>query len=461
MMSFLSVLALAPPAHAFCGTYVATGEASVHNRASQVVVATDGTRTVLTLANDYDGDAYSFGLIIPVPGSVNAADITVTDRIALDILDVYTAPRMVAYSCDDVLWIPGDSGEWEDVGPGGSSGCMGSSSSPAFTQTSDSGSAGHAVGGLGSGSFAGGTTSEHFTVGEYELDLIDAVGANGLDTWLDANGFVLPLGADSVLAEAVTAGAQFLVARVAPEAVSESRPWLSPIQIRYDGADMVLPIRLGATASEGEQDIVVFGIAPMAAGALAVANYPFFEVDTHCLIGDDLDAGYEALFAEAYAAADRGGRAGWALEFLSPQGVCDPLPPGGTIESGVLSALGFDGGVENATLSRLHVRGAAAEIDQDLVLFQSGVNSYWQQDYIQTADYMDSYFRVCGEEEVRSEEGCPPPETEVPDVSDADADAAEDAVEAKSSEGCCAAVAVTPFLALAVLRRRSGARLLT
>lgn len=58
-----------------------------------------------------------------------------------------------------------------------------------------------------------------------------------------------------------------------------------------------------------------------------------------------------------------GGRAGWALEFLSPQGVCDPLPPGGTIESGVLSALGFDGGVENATLSRLHVRGAAAEID--------------------------------------------------------------------------------------------------
>lgn len=450
MIAFFFLLT---PAHAFCGTYVGTGEARVHNRASQVVVATDGIRTVLTLANDYDGDASSFGLIIPVPASVRVEDVTVTDRVALDTLDLYTAPRMVAYSCDDVLWIPGDSGTWTDVGPDASAGCMGSSSSPAFTQSSDSGSSGKAEGGgLGSGSFAGGTTSQHFTAGEYDLDLIDAVGVNGLDSWLDANGFVLPVGADSVLAEAVTGGAQFLVARVAAEAVCESRPWLSPIQIRYDGADMVLPIRLGATASEGEQDIVVFGIGPMTTGALAIANYPFFEVDTHCLLGDDLDAGYDALFTEAYAKADRGGRAGWALEFLSPQGVCDPLPPGGTIESDVLSALGFLGGVENATLSRLHVRGAPAEIDQDLVLYASGVNAFWQQDYIQTADYMDSYFRVCGEEEIRSDEGCPEPEHDVPPA----VSEAEDAMEAKPSGGCCAAVGVSPFLAFALWRRRRG-----
>lgn len=455
---FVFFLTLTPAAQAFCGTYVGTDGSPVHNRASQVVVATDGSQTVLTLANDYDGDAAAFGLIIPVPSTVVVEDITVTTRDALDTLDLYSAPRLVAYTCEDVVWVPGETGGWEDLGPGGSSsGCGGSSSSPEFSQQSDSGTEGYETGGgLGSGRFARGASSEHFTAGEYELDLVDAAGPRGLQVWLDASGFMLPEGADAVLAEAVTAGASFLVARVVPEAVSEERTWLSPIQIRYDGTEMVLPIRLGATASEGEQDILVYGIGPSETGALAIANYPSFTVDTHCLIGDDLAGGYEALFTEAYAAAAREGRAGWTLEFLSEQGVCDPLPPDGPIESSVLAALGFAGGIENATLSRLHVRGSPGEIDQDLVLYASGLNSYWQQDYIQSADHMDAYFRECGASTIVGEESCPEPDYDPPSTDDAgDADVALDDDDSASSSLCASGMIVPLLLfSAAALRRR-------
>ncbi len=459
MFAFLLALALLPSSHAFCGTYVGTDGATVHNKASQVVVATDGSQTVLTLANDYDGDAASFGLIIPVPGGTTAVDITVTDRTALDVLDVYSAPRLVAYSCADVIWIPGETGGWSDQGVEGSSGCGGGGTSPGMSDTSDAGSSGsEAGGGLSTSLFAEGTTSEHFTAGEYELDLVDAAGIAGLQHWLDNNGFSLPDGAESVVAEAVSGGARFLVARVALDEVSAERPWLSPIQVRYDGTDLVLPIRLGATASVGEQDIVVYGISPTAAGALAIANYPQFEVETDCLLGDELGAGYDALFTASYAAADRGGRAGWALEFLSMQGACDPLPPSGTIQSSVLAGLGFGLGIENATLSRLHLRGVAAEIDQDLVLYPSGVNDYWQQDYIAPAESMDAYFPQCGGDISPDAEGCPEPDYDPPDRDDV-----EDAVEVDDGEapssGCCAASLLAPVLTLslgALLRRRRG-----
>ncbi len=462
MPLFSLVLALfAPRAFAFCGTYAASAGGAVVNHASQVVVATDGTTTTLTLANDFSGDTASFGLVIPLDGSVTAADITVTTRDALDVLDTYTAPRLVSYTCADVIWVPGESGGWEDYSPDGSGGgCGGGYSSPSLGY--DSGSAGYeSGGGLGTSEYAGGVTAEHFTAGEYALDLVSADQPGALQGWLDDNGFVLPEGAGAVLGEAVTAGATVLVARVAAEAEVGEDTWLSPIQVRYSGSEVSLPIRLGATASEGEQDILVYGISRDDQGALAVANYPRFDVDSHCMLAtDDLASGYDAAFTAAYAAADRGGRAGWALEFLSKQGVCDPLPPSGPIESSVLADLGFGAGVENSTLSRLHLRGTAAEIDQDLVLYASGVNTYWQQDYIAQADHMDAYFRVCGESAVAGDDACPEPDYDPPSADTDDIPSGlRDTGSASTKPGCggpCAGGLALPLAVLAAgsIRRR-------
>ena len=45
----------APAALAFCGFYVAKADAKLFNKASQVVLVRDGDRTVLTMANDFQG----------------------------------------------------------------------------------------------------------------------------------------------------------------------------------------------------------------------------------------------------------------------------------------------------------------------------------------------------------------------------------------------------------------------
>ena len=466
--TLLTILLSANTAAAFCGTYVGTADGSVLNRDSQVVVAVENGVTTLTLANDFDGAAADFGLVIPVPGDTTTADVTVTDRTALDTLDAYTAPRMVQYSCDDIFWIPGETGGWTDYGPSGSSsGCGGTGSSPEFSEQSTADSGSYAGGGLGSEQFGFSVEAERFTAGEYELALLDAEGVSGLSAWLGTNGYGLPEGAGSLVQEAIDGGARFLVAKVTAAELETERAWLSPIQIRYHGNDVVLPIRLGATASAGEQDILIYGITSMESGALAVSNYPSVAVESDCILGDydgdgasdDLAAGYDGLFASTYTESEREGRAGWTLEFNSPQGVCDPLPPGGTIGSETLVALGFAAGVENAMLARIHLRGTPEELDQDLVLYESAYGDYWQQAYIQDNAQMRAYFPICGLGIDESVDACPEPDYDPPsydDIDEVDDVTTDQADDADTGSCLCASTAFPPVvvLGLVALRRR-------
>ena len=52
---------------AFCGFYVAKADTKLFNKASQVVLVRDGDRTVLTMANDFQGEPKEFALVMPVP----------------------------------------------------------------------------------------------------------------------------------------------------------------------------------------------------------------------------------------------------------------------------------------------------------------------------------------------------------------------------------------------------------
>jgi hypothetical protein len=56
-----------PSARAFCGFYVAGVDAKLFNRASQVIIARNGNNTILTMANDFQGDVKDFAMVVPVP----------------------------------------------------------------------------------------------------------------------------------------------------------------------------------------------------------------------------------------------------------------------------------------------------------------------------------------------------------------------------------------------------------
>ena len=79
--------ALASTAQAFCGFYVAKADTSLFNQASQVVLVRDANRTVITMANDFEGDVEDFAIVIPVPTMIEREQINVGDRAVIQHLD--------------------------------------------------------------------------------------------------------------------------------------------------------------------------------------------------------------------------------------------------------------------------------------------------------------------------------------------------------------------------------------
>lgn len=53
-------------AFAFCGFYVGGAGAEMYADATQVVLLRDGTRTVLSMQNRYEGPLADFAMVIPV-----------------------------------------------------------------------------------------------------------------------------------------------------------------------------------------------------------------------------------------------------------------------------------------------------------------------------------------------------------------------------------------------------------
>ena len=56
-----------PAILAFCGFYVGGADQQLFNDATQVVLMRDGTRTVLSMQNNYKGPPEDFAMVVPVP----------------------------------------------------------------------------------------------------------------------------------------------------------------------------------------------------------------------------------------------------------------------------------------------------------------------------------------------------------------------------------------------------------
>src|SRR4029079_18681357 len=103
-------------ASAFCGLYVAKADTKLWNEASKVVMVRDGDRTVMTLANDYQGDAKDFAMVIPIPTKIERGQIHIGDRAPIDHLDAYSAPRLVEYTDEDPCTPPAPAAEMMALG---------------------------------------------------------------------------------------------------------------------------------------------------------------------------------------------------------------------------------------------------------------------------------------------------------------------------------------------------------
>jgi len=93
----LALAAHAGTAHAFCGFYVSGSGEKMFNDATQVVLMRDGTRTVLSMQNDFHGPLEDFAMVVPVPVVLHEPDVKTLPKDVFDHVDSLGSPRLVEY----------------------------------------------------------------------------------------------------------------------------------------------------------------------------------------------------------------------------------------------------------------------------------------------------------------------------------------------------------------------------
>ncbi len=231
----LPLFLFAQPVLAFCGFYVSQADTSLYNHASQVIIAKDGDRTVLTMANDYQGEVKDFALVVPVPVVLQEDQVNVGERKIIERLDNFSAPRLVEYfdnnPCDDY------------------SRDMIMEALPAAP------SASRGAGQKLSNEALGVTIENKFSVGEYDILILSAKESNGLETWLTQNNYRIPAGATDVLGAYIKQGLKFFVAKVnLKEFDRQGFQSLRPLMMAYESPKFMLPIRLGMVNADGPRN---------------------------------------------------------------------------------------------------------------------------------------------------------------------------------------------------------------
>src|SRR5262245_66310245 len=95
---FLALLLFASTeAFSFCGFFVGKADTKLFNQASKVVLVRDENRTVITMANDYQGELKDFAIVVPVPVVLKKEQVHIGDPKILERLDAFSAPRLVEY----------------------------------------------------------------------------------------------------------------------------------------------------------------------------------------------------------------------------------------------------------------------------------------------------------------------------------------------------------------------------
>ena len=350
------------PAHAFCGFYVSGADEALVNDATMVVLMREGSRTVLSMQNHYQGPPEDFAMVVPVPTVLAEGDVKVLRDSVFRRVDRLAAPRLVEYweqdPCGGISTI--DDLLDQAIGGGGSVSRMysGRTSRPSVTVEAE------------------------FTVGEYEVVILSARDSAGLDAWLRDNDYAIPRGAAAVLRPYVEAGMKFFVAKVdvAKVRFEDGQAKLSPIRFHYDSETFSLPVRLGLLNAEGKQDLIVHILAR--GQRYEVANYANATIPTNVDVAGEVRERfpqfYATLFDETLAQEGRAIITEYAWQATS----CDPCP-GPVLSRGDLMTLGadvlpgvvaspvgrrgFGRGLMSFVLTRLHTRYDRRMLTEDLV----------------------------------------------------------------------------------------------
>ncbi len=382
LAGLVGLAAVPAPGEAFCGFYVSRADTTIFNKASQVVLARDGDRTVLTMANDFRGDPREFAMVIPVPTAITRDQIHVADRALIDHLDAFTAPRLVEYFDTD----PCAELDMRRLRM---------SAVPAAISESAADRQGARAKALGV------TIEARYTVGEYDILILSAAQSSGLEAWLRESGYRIPKGAAEVLGSYIKQRMRFFVAKVnLAEQSKLGFANLRPIQVAYESPKFMLPIRLGMVNADGAQELFVYALTRK--GRVESTNYRTVklrtDVEIPTYLKDPAEFGrmYRALF-DAHVAREASSAVfqeyAWDMGWCDPC-AADPLTSDELRRIGVFWVEGAaSNGQPNRTVgvapqaadvfvTRLHVRYDHAHFPEDLGFQETGDRTNFQGRYV-------------------------------------------------------------------------------
>jgi hypothetical protein len=377
-LTCLFVFPGADRAIAFCGFYVGGADAKLFNKASQVVIARNGDRTILTMANDFQGAVKDFAMVVPVPVAIKKEQVHVGKRTTIEKLDAFSQPRLVEYFDPNPCEQPRmnesarDSNQVMPAPP-----IRSRASKPNL----------------------GVTVEDTFKVNEYEIVILSAKESNGLETWLRQNGYNIPKGASELLSPYIKQNLKFFVAKIDLKEFNKSGyQLLRPLQIAYESPKFMLPIRLGMINSLGEQDLVVYVLSPK--GQVELTNYRTVKIPT----GSEIPTYIKSEFGEFYKATfqkvyEREQKRVAFLEYAWNVANCDPCssePPTQTElkEAGVFWQDNGDVPIKpsmrsrstiaqgNTFITRIHVRYTRDKFPEDLMFQETGNRENFQGRYV-------------------------------------------------------------------------------
>ncbi|HEY4372394.1 MAG TPA: DUF2330 domain-containing protein [Burkholderiales bacterium] len=384
-LSFLSVLAgslaaaVSLSAHAFCGFYVGRADTTLFNEASQVIVARDGERTVISMQNDYRGDLKEFALVVPVPTVLQKGQVNIGDKRIFDRLDAYSAPRLAEYHDEN----PCDRRRYESE--------MRRDAVPAPMAAAPMQKSARAL---------GVTVEASYNVGEYDIVVLSAKESDGLETWLTQNGYRLPKGAARALAPYIRQNMKFFVAKVnLKEQAATGFQTLRPLQFAFESEKFMLPLRLGMINAHGPQDLIIYMLTRN--GRVETTNYRTVKLpanmDLPVYIKGDFGGFYKAMFKQQ---AQKDGNRAVYTEYFWDMSWCDPcaanpLNPEELRAAGVFWTGGPQGGMNRmrrpapmppggaqVMLTRLHVRYTPDTFPEDLAFQETGDRANFQARYV-------------------------------------------------------------------------------
>jgi len=377
--SALAAVTVTGGAVAFCGFYVAKADTKLFNKASKVAIMRDENRTVITMANDYQGELQDFAIVIPVPVVLEEEQIHVTDNAIIDHLDAYTSPRLVEYFDEDPC-VMYDRMEM---------------AAPTASMAEDGAAKLRRKGSLGV------TIEAEYTVGEYDIQILSADQSDGLATWLKQNGYKLPDGAEEVLGSYIKQNTKFFLAKVNLEEQAQTGlKYLRPLQVAFESPKFMLPIRLGTlNADGGKQELFVFTLTRK--GRVETTNYRTVklptDMDVPVYVKDEFGSFYKSMFSQAVQKENE--RAvfleyAWDMAWCDPC-AADPLSDDELRELGVYWIDGGDDGqpitrpqprrpspAKDVFVTRLHVSYDADHFPEDLMFKETGDRSNFQGRYV-------------------------------------------------------------------------------